>query len=93
MDSIDSIQLQFVRLDGQTDIKERRQSMIYEFNNDPSIPIFLLSTRAGDVNPFNDIQAEDRCHCVGQTKAVTIYKLVTEGTVDADIYSIHAGAY
>jgi len=101
---MDSIQLQFLRLDGQTDIKER-QSMIDEFNNDPSIPIFLLSTRAGglglnlaaadtvilhdlDFNPFNDIQAEDRCHRFGQTKVVTVYKLVTEGTVDADIYAM-----
>ena len=38
--------LKFLRLDGQTDIPER-QVRIDKFNNDPSIPIFLLSTRAG----------------------------------------------
>ena len=30
----------------------------------------------------------DRCHRIGQTKKVTIYKLVTNDTVDADIYEM-----
>lgn len=59
--------------------------LIDEFNTDPDIFVFLLSTRAGglginltsanvvilhdiDCNPYNDKQAEDRCHRVGQTK-------------------------
>ena len=33
-------------------------------------------------------QAEDRCHRLGQTKKVTVYRLVTEGTVDEKIVSI-----
>ena len=41
-----------------------------------------------DFNPFNDQQAEDRCHRIGQKKPVTVIKLVTKGTVDEDIYSI-----
>jgi SWI/SNF-related matrix-associated actin-dependent regulator of chromatin subfamily A containing DEAD/H box 1 len=41
-----------------------------------------------DFNPFNDLQAEDRCHRIGQKKSVTVYKMVTEGTVDADIYEM-----
>ena len=41
-----------------------------------------------DFNPFNDIQAEDRCHRIGQKKAVTIIKMITENTVDSDIYNI-----
>mmetsp|Transcript_4548 Transcript_4548/g.6555 ORF Transcript_4548/g.6555 Transcript_4548/m.6555 type:complete len:808 (+) Transcript_4548:927-3350(+) len=39
-----------------------------------------------DFNPFNDLQAEDRCHRIGQKKPVTVYKMVTRETVDADIY-------
>lgn len=31
---------------------------------------------------------EDRCHRIGQTKKVTVYKLVTQGTVDEDIYNM-----
>ena len=38
--------------------------------------------------PINDLQAEDRCHRIGQTKPVTVIKLVTEGTVDNDIYDM-----
>ena len=41
-----------------------------------------------DFNPFNDLQAEDRCHRIGQTKPVTIIKMVTKDTVDEDIYKI-----
>lgn len=62
-----------------------RLGLIDEFNNDPTIFIFMLSTKAGglginltsanvvilhdiDMNPYNDKQAEDRCHRLGQTK-------------------------
>jgi SWI/SNF-related matrix-associated actin-dependent regulator 1 of chromatin subfamily A len=41
-----------------------------------------------DFNPFNDLQAEDRCHRIGQKKKVTVYKLVANDTVDADIYKM-----
>ncbi len=101
---LESLELSCLRLDGSTPVSER-QALIDEFNNDQSIPVFLLSTRAGgmglnltaadvcilhdlDFNPFNDLQAEDRCHRIGQKKPVTIIKMVTKGTVDEDIYSI-----
>ena len=41
-----------------------------------------------DFNPENDRQAEDRVHRIGQTKPVTVYKLVTEETVDKDIFDM-----
>jgi len=41
-----------------------------------------------DFNPVNDRQAEDRCHRIGQTKPVQVYKLVTRGTVDARILEL-----
>jgi len=41
-----------------------------------------------DFNPENDRQAEDRCHRIGQTKPVTVYKLVTDDTVDVDIFNM-----
>ena len=81
--------------------------MVDEFNNDETIKIFLLSTRAGglglnltgadtcvfhdlDFNPQNDRQAEDRCHRLGQTRPVTIYKLVSAESVDSKIAQIAA---
>lgn len=67
--------------------------MIDQFTEDPSIFIFLLSTRAGglginltaanviilhdiDFNPYNDKQAEDRCHRLGQKRWVFCVWLV-----------------
>jgi len=41
-----------------------------------------------DFNPFNDLQAEDRCHRIGQKKPVTVYKLIATDTVDEDIYKM-----
>jgi SWI/SNF-related matrix-associated actin-dependent regulator 1 of chromatin subfamily A len=41
-----------------------------------------------DFNPFNDLQAEDRCHRIGQKKPVKIIKMITEDTVDEDIYKM-----
>lgn len=72
-----------------------RQDLIDEFNADPEIFVFLLSTKAGgmginltaantvilhdiDFNPYNDKQAEDRCHRIGQTRSA---KLCSYGTV------------
>ena len=41
-----------------------------------------------DFNPFNDLQAEDRCHRIGQKKPVTVYKLITKDSVDEDIFKM-----
>ncbi|KAK5776730.1 hypothetical protein PVK06_044693 [Gossypium arboreum] len=82
-----------------------RQTIVDDFNNDTSIFVCLLSTRAGgqglnltgadtviihdmDFNPQIDRQAEDRCHRIGQIRPVTIYRLVTKGTVDENVYEI-----
>ncbi|CAE7803360.1 ETL1, partial [Symbiodinium microadriaticum] len=41
-----------------------------------------------DFNPENDRQAEDRCHRIGQTKLVTVYKLVAQESVDESIFDM-----
>jgi len=38
-----------------------------------------------DWNPQQDLQAQDRCHRIGQTKAVMVYRLVTANTIDQKI--------
>ncbi|KAJ8961430.1 hypothetical protein NQ318_014677, partial [Aromia moschata] len=91
------------RLDGQHSLAERGKN-ISDFNNDPDILAFLISTRAGglglnltgadtviffdrDWNPQVDIQAQDRCHRIGQTKPVVVYTLITKNTIDDRIIS------
>ncbi|XP_076467265.1 LOW QUALITY PROTEIN: SWI/SNF-related matrix-associated actin-dependent regulator of chromatin subfamily A containing DEAD/H box 1-like [Babylonia areolata] len=90
--------ISYLRLDGSTPVTDR-QRLIDEFNEDPDIFIFLLSTRAGglginltsantiilhdiDFNPYNDKQAEDRCHRMGQKRPVKIIRLISENTVE-----------
>jgi SWI/SNF-related matrix-associated actin-dependent regulator 1 of chromatin subfamily A len=94
----------YQRLDGQTPVQER-QAMIDDYNSDPSIFIFILSTKAGglginltaantvvlhdlDFNPYNDKQAQDRCHRVGQTRPVTVIRFVSADTIEEGINSI-----
>ena len=36
-------------------------------------------------NPQVDLQAQDRCHRIGQTKPVLVYRLVTANTIDQKI--------
>merc|ERR1712156_1261864 len=38
-----------------------------------------------DWNPQQDLQAQDRCHRIGQTKPVMIYRLVSANTIDQKI--------
>uniref|UniRef100_A0A1B6HJ59 SWI/SNF-related matrix-associated actin-dependent regulator of chromatin subfamily A containing DEAD/H box 1 homolog n=1 Tax=Homalodisca liturata TaxID=320908 RepID=A0A1B6HJ59_9HEMI len=94
----------FLRLDGSTPVTER-QDMIDLYNQDSSIFVFLLSTKAGgiginltaadtviihdvDFNPYNDKQAEDRCHRMGQTRPVQIMRFVSKDTIEEAILRI-----
>ncbi|KAI1721725.1 DEAD/DEAH box helicase domain-containing protein [Ditylenchus destructor] len=94
----------FFRLDGSTPVMER-QELINQFNANESIPIFLLSTKAGglginltaanhiiihdiDINPYNDKQAEDRCHRMGQTREVFVTRFVSKGTVEESMLAL-----
>jgi DNA helicase INO80 len=92
---------QFLRMDGNTAIGDRRD-LITEFQSNENIFVFILSTRAGglgvnltaadtvifydiDWNPTMDAQATDRVHRIGQTKEVTVYRLITSHTVEERI--------
>ncbi|XP_022907582.2 lymphoid-specific helicase-like [Onthophagus taurus] len=41
-----------------------------------------------DWNPQMDLQAQDRCHRIGQTKPVMVYSLITKNTIDEKIVSL-----
>jgi chromodomain-helicase-DNA-binding protein 7 len=41
-----------------------------------------------DWNPQNDIQATARAHRIGQKKEVTVYRLITSNTYEAEMFQI-----
>ncbi|KAF7728852.1 hypothetical protein EC973_005478 [Apophysomyces ossiformis] len=101
---MDTLEIKFLRLDGETKVSER-QSIIDEYNKNSEISVFLLSTKAGgfginltsanvvilydiDFNPQNDKQAEDRAHRVGQTRDVTVYRLISDRTIEEHMYKM-----
>ena len=94
-------QFSFIRLDGNTP-PPLRPDLVREFNGNPAIQSFLISTKAGgtglnltgadtvifydhDWNPANDSQAQDRAYRIGQTKPVTVYRLISQGTIEEKI--------
>lgn len=38
-----------------------------------------------DFNPQQDLQAQDRCHRIGQTRPVVVYRIATKGTVEEEL--------
>jgi hypothetical protein len=84
--------------------KEKRMQMVESFNNDdvPVFCISLkaggtgLNLTAADIvihyDPWWNIavqnQATDRAHRIGQKNVVTVYKLVSEGTIEEKIITI-----
>lgn len=100
------VKMEYLRLDGSTAVADR-QPIIDNFTLDLSIPVMIISTRAGglglnitsadtvimhdmDFNPHVDRQAEDRVHRMGQTRPVTVYRLVAENTIDDALVAMQA---
>ena len=87
----------FERIDGGIKMVDR-QAAIDRFSAPNSDRfIFLICTRAGgfginltaadtDWNPQNDIQAQARCHRIGQDKAVNVYRLITNRTYEMEMF-------
>jgi superfamily II DNA or RNA helicase len=93
-----------VSIEGRT---RDRLAVCEQFNGDPSIPVCLISLKAGGTglnltgadtvvhfdpwwNPAVEDQATDRTHRIGQSRTVTSYKLVTEGTVEEKVVALQA---
>lgn len=97
---MENLDLRFLRMDGSTPGDERQKLIDRFNRDDSFSVFLLSTKACGlginltaadtciihdlDFNPFNDLQAEDRCHRIGQKKKVTVYKLVTKNTVDED---------
>ncbi|KAI3635676.1 hypothetical protein MIR68_006314 [Amoeboaphelidium protococcarum] len=96
--------VKYVRLDGQTPVNERQQAIdAFDSDQDIRV-FLLSTKAGGvglnliaasvvvlydlDFNPFNDAQAQDRAYRIGQTRDITVYKLVTKATIEERIYQL-----
>ena len=48
--------------------------------------ITICHCHCSDWNPQNDVQAMARCHRIGQSKNVTIYRLITRRSFEAEMF-------
>jgi helicase SWR1 len=91
----------YLRLDGATKIEQRQILTDRFNNDTRILAFILSSRSGGlginltgadtvifydlDWNPAMDKQCQDRCHRIGQTRDVHIYRLVSEHTIEANI--------
>jgi SNF2 family DNA or RNA helicase len=104
-EALDARGIDFVYLDGQTPQAARRERVrSFQEGAAPLFLISLKAggfglnlTAATNVihldpwwNPAVEDQASDRAHRLGQTRPVTIYRLVAMGTIEEQMLSLHA---
>lgn len=92
----------YLRLDGATKIDQRQILMERFNNDKRIFCFILSTRSGGigvnltgadtvifydsDWNPTMDAQAQDRCHRIGQTRDVHIYRLISEDTIERNIF-------
>jgi superfamily II DNA or RNA helicase len=93
-----------LRLDGQTRNRHQMVEAFQQPNGPPVFLISLkaggygLNLTAADTvihfdpwwNPAAEMQATDRAHRIGQTRPVTVYRLLTRGTVEEKVIRMQA---
>ena len=91
----------YLRLDGSTRIEQRQALTERFNSDPRILAFILSSRSGGlginltgadsvifydlDWNPAMDKQCQDRCHRIGQTREVHIYRFISEGTIEANI--------
>ncbi|KAL7642291.1 UNVERIFIED_CONTAM: hypothetical protein RMT77_006852 [Armadillidium vulgare] len=94
-------QYKYKRLDGRVKLEDRQVDIDEFNNGNDYYIYLLSTRAGGlginltsadtviiydsDWNPQQDLQAQDRCHRIGQTKPVLILRLVTASTVDQEM--------
>merc|ERR1719402_959892 len=94
----------YMRLDGQTPVQERGDLIDKFNQDEEIFIFILSTRAGGlginltaantvilhdlDFNPYNDKQAEDRVHRVGQTRPVKVIRFTSEDTIEEGIHSI-----
>ncbi len=99
---LDRTNYSYLRMDGNTQVKDRgtlvdrfnKDSSIFLFLLTTKVGGLGLNLTGADRviiydpdwNPSTDLQARERAWRLGQTKPVTIYRLITAGTIEEKIY-------
>lgn len=94
----------FLRLDGQTPVSTRQELIDEFTEDESIFIFLLSTKAGGlginltaadtviihdiDFNPYNDKQAEDRCHRMGQQKPVSIVRLISRGTIEEGMFQV-----
>jgi len=101
---LESRQLEFFRLDGSTPVAERRRQVdAFQAGQGDLFLISLkaggtgLNLTGADYvvhldpwwNPAAEDQASDRTHRLGQTRPVTIYRLIARHTIEEKVIQLH----
>ncbi|KAG0708995.1 SNF2 family DNA-dependent ATPase [Suillus ampliporus] len=97
-------QYKYLRLDGSSKLEDRRDMVMDWQTRPDIFIFILSTRAGGlginltaadtvvfydhDWNPSNDAQAMDRAHRLGQTRQVTVYRLITKGTIDERIIQL-----
>ncbi|KAH7106885.1 SNF2 family DNA-dependent ATPase [Auriculariales sp. MPI-PUGE-AT-0066] len=97
-------QYKYLRLDGSSKLEDRRDMVTDWQTRPDIFIFLLSTRAGGlginltaadtvifydhDWNPSNDAQAMDRAHRLGQTRQVTVYRLITKGTIDERIIQL-----
>ncbi|EKX74294.1 helicase family member protein [Theileria equi strain WA] len=99
---INYLGLTYIRLDGSTKVDMRQRIVTRFNENNRIFLFISSTRAGGvgltltgadtvifydtDWNPAMDRQAMDRCHRIGQTREVNVYRLITEHTVEENIW-------
>ncbi len=103
-DELAKLNIDYEYLDGQSNSKQREQS-ISNFQENENLWVFFISLKAGGVglnltaadyvyivdpwwNPAVETQAIDRCHRIGQDKKVFAYRMICTNTVEEKILAL-----
>ena len=104
-DALKEENIAYQYLDGQTPEKEREKRIESFQNGDGDVFLLSLKAGGTGINltaadyvihldpwwnPAVEDQASDRAHRLGQKRPVTIYRLVSESTVEEKILALHA---
>ena len=103
--ALDDREVQYQYLDGATPAKERQRRVDAFQDGEGDLFLISLKAGGTGLNltgadyvihldpwwnPAVEDQATDRAHRIGQERPVTVYRLVTEGTIEEQILALHA---